>query len=326
MSKPLLSVVIPIYFEENLIQELYSRVKKALSAISASHGLDHEIVFVNDGSTDRSLPQMKDLATRDVAVRILDLSRNFGHQLAITAGIDHARGDAVVVMDGDLQDPPEVIAEMIAKWRDGYHVVYGVRKRRSGETAFKLVTAKAFYKIIGMLSDTDMPFESGDFRLMDRKVVEALKRIREENRYIRGLVSWVGFKQIGVPYERDARYAGDTKYTLRKMVRFALDGITSFSEKPLRFSSYLGFAITGLALLFLVWIVANVLLDPASVTPGWASLMVAVLFLGGVQLLSIGVLGEYLGRIYRETKNRPLYIVGDRIGFGDQGDEPGARR
>ena len=316
-SEPLLlSVVVPIYFEQDTIPEFYARMKKAM--LSLAPEFSHEIIYVNDGSTDNSLKMLCELAIKDDSVRILNLSRNFGHQLAITAGIDAAVGDVVAVIDGDLQDPPEVIVEMVGKWKEGFKVVYGVRRSRKGETVFKLLTANLFYRILGKMSDVALPLDSGDFRIMDRAVVDALAGIREENRYIRGLVSWVGFRQCGLPYERDVRYAGVTKFNLKKMLRFALDGITSFSDKPLRVSSKLGLVITLIAFLSMLWLIVSKLIAPESSIPGWTSLLVVVLFLGGVQLISIGVLGEYIGRIYKETKQRPLYIVAERVGYDGQ--------
>lgn len=311
MSSPhqptLVSVVGPVHNEEDGIGLFYERTTKALESIEPP--VDHELIFVNDGSRDSSLPIMQEIAAADPRVRVIDLSRNFGHQIAITAGIDHARGDAVVLIDSDLQDPPEVIADMVAKWRDGYRVVYGQRIQRSGESRFKLITAKAFYRLINWMSEVELPVDTGDFRLMDRKVVEALQSIREENRYIRGLVAWVGFAQTAVLYERDPRVAGATKFTFRKMLRFALDGITSFSEKPLRLAVQIGSFITAVTLALAGWIIVGKILNPRSALPGFTSLMVVVLFLGGIQLLAIGLMGEYVGRIYRESKRRPLYLV-----------------
>jgi dolichol-phosphate mannosyltransferase len=313
VEKPLLSVVVPIYFEQDTIGEFYSRMKSVLAGLEPD--LRHELVFVNDGSSDRSLEILKELSGRDRSVRVINFSRNFGHQIAITAGIDNAAGDAVVVIDGDLQDPPEVVRGMVEKWREGYKVVYGVRSVRKGESRFKRMTARLFYRLIAQMSDVKLPLDSGDFRLMDRMVVEALNTIREENRYIRGLVSWVGFSQYGLEYERDSRYAGETKFSVKKMVKFALDGITSFSDRPLRLSSKLGMVVTLLAFLSMIWLIIGRLFYPERTTAGWTSLLVVVLFLGGIQLISIGVLGEYIGRIYRETKQRPLYVVADRFGF-----------
>lgn len=316
---PLVSVVCPVFNEEDGIEEFHRRTVAALQAVVPV--IDYELVYVNDGSADRSLAILRKLAEDDPACRVVNLSRNFGHQLAITCGIDMARGDAVVVIDTDLQDPPEVIAEMIARWRDGTKVVYGVRTQRTGESRFKLLTAKWFYRVLNRLSDTPLPLDSGDFRLMDRQVVNVLKEIREENRYIRGLVSWVGFTQGSVEYQRDPRYAGESKYTLRRMIKFAADGVTSFSEKPLRLSIQLGALTTLLTLLLAAFIVVGKLLNPDNALPGYASLMTVILFFGGVQLLSIGLLGEYVGRTYRETKRRPLYVVAEQVNFDDA---PGA--
>lgn len=312
---PLISVVAPVFNEEDGVVEFYDRTTKAMEAISPP--VRHELVFVNDGSTDGTLDILRKLAASDRRARVIDLSRNFGHQLAITSGIDNARGDAVVVIDADLQDPPEVIADMVQKWRDGFKVVYGVRTQRAGENRFKLWTAKVFYRLLNRLSDTPLPVDSGDFRLLDRQVVDALCQFREENRYIRGMVSWIGFSQTAVEYARDPRYAGETKYTFRKMVKFAADGITSFSEKPLRVSIQVGLVTCFVALAVALIIAVGKLLEPESALPGYASLMVVVLFFGGVQLLSIGLLGEYVGRIYRESKRRPLYFVSERLNFDD---------
>lgn len=311
--KPVISVVGPVMNESAGIRLFYERTTAAMEAIEPP--VDHELVLVDDGSTDDSVAVMEELCAADPRVRLIVLSRNFGHQIAITAGIDNADGDAVVVIDSDLQDPPEVIAEMVRRWREGNKVVYGVRAERAGESRFKLLTAKLFYRLVNRLSDVDLPLDSGDFRLMDRQVVQALREIREENRYIRGLVSWVGFRQCAVEYQRDARFAGATKFTVRRMLKFALDGITSFSEKPLRLAIQLGAVTTFAALLLAVWIAVAKILRPENALPGFASLMIVTLFFGGVQLLSIGLLGEYVGRIYREAKRRPLYLVAERQNF-----------
>lgn len=307
----LISVVCPVFNEEEGIVEFYDRTTAAMQAISPA--TNYELVFVDDGSRDNSAGILKKLAKDDDHVALVQFSRNFGHQLAITAGIDHAQGDAVVVIDSDLQDPPEVIGRMIEKWREGFDVVYGQRTERPGEGRFKLASARMFYRLINRLSDVDLPLDAGDFRLLDRKVVEALKTIREENRYMRGLVSWVGFNQTALPYERDARFAGDTHYPLRKMLHFATDGITSFSEKPLKVATSVGGLVTVVAFVIGLFIIVGKMLDPGSQLPGYASLMAAVLFLGGIQLLSVGILGQYVGRTYREAKGRPLYIVSDRV-------------
>lgn len=309
----LVSVVVPVYCEEGLIREVHRRFSSALEPL-ALLGVRFELLFVNDGSTDGTLSELLEVAALDQRVRVIDLSRNFGHQIAITAGTDAASGDAVVVIDGDLQDPPEVIVEMVHRWADGYGVVYGTRIHREGESRFKLATASVFYRIINWLSDIDLPLDTGDFRLMDRAVVDALVSMREESRYVRGMVSWIGFPQLPLPYERDRRYAGETKYTLGKMARLAVDGLTSFTSRPLALAGQFGGLVTMAAFIFLVYIVAGRLLFPGSVSAGWTSVLGAVLFLGGVQLMSIGLLGSYLGRVFYESKRRPLYIVARTYG------------
>lgn len=314
MDRKCLSVVIPVYFEEAVIEAFYQRVLVAFAPLAPE--FDFELVFVNDGSTDRSLDILLRLRAKDPRIKVLHFSRNFGHQIAVTAGVDHAAGEVVAIIDADMQDPPEVILEMLGKWREGYKVVYGVRAERKGESAFKLLTAKWFYRILSHLSDVKIPLDTGDFRLMDRAVVEALRCMREENRYIRGMVSWLGFRQCGVEYSRDARFAGETKYPLRKMIRFALNGITSFSEKPLAFSAWFGCTVTLLGFAFLVRIVISKIRNPELLVGGWASLISVVLFFGGIQLLSLGILGQYIGRIYREVKRRPLYILEQSWGIG----------
>jgi polyisoprenyl-phosphate glycosyltransferase len=304
-----ISIVVPVYDEAEVLAAFTERLTKVLADLDD----DSEIVFVDDGSTDGSLDVLRSLVATDRRIRVLSFSRNFGHQVAISAGIDAARGDAVVVIDADLQDPPEVIAEMYARWSEGNKVVYGVRTRRDGERHSKKLTARWFYRLLGRMSDTPMTADSGDFRLLDRQVVEALKEMREENRYLRGMVSWVGFTQCGVEYEREARAAGETKYTWRRMLRFAADGITSFSDRPLRVAVQLGTLVTLTSFLYGGWLVIGKLINPDRSLPGYTSLLVAVLFLGGIQLLTIGILGSYIGRIYTETKRRPLYIVAETI-------------
>ncbi len=308
-----ISVVVPIYREEELIAELHRRMTGALAQLPAGH--DFEVIYVDDGSSDGSLARLVELSRSDPRIKVLGLSRNFGHQLAITAGIDAAAGDAVVVIDGDLQDPPEVILEMVERWKDGYHVVYGKRRSRAGESLFKRVTAAWFYRTLNRLSEMPLPLDTGDFRLMDRAVVDTLRGMREASRYIRGMVTWIGFKQCDVVYDRDARYAGETKYTLSKMVKLASDGVASFSARPLMLAMNFGALVTAVSFLGLVWVVLDRVLHPGRLVEGWASLMVVVLFLSGVQLMSIGVLGSYLGRVFIETKRRPLYVVAERHGF-----------
>jgi len=269
----------------------------------------YEVVLVNDGSKDRTLELAHAALARYAHLVIVSLSRNFGHQIAATAGLDTARGEAVVLMDGDLQDPPELIADFMQKWREGYDVVYATRKSRKGESPFKLLTARVFYRVIKRLTNVSIPVDTGDFRLMSRRVVDALGQTREKNRFLRGLVSWIGFNQIGVEYVRDERFSGTTKYPFSKMLRFAIDGITSFSEIPLRFSTYFGFIVSGFAFAYAI-IVLAMKIAGMDFTPGYPSTLVAILFLGGVQLITIGILGEYVGRVYDEIKARPLYLVG----------------
>jgi dolichol-phosphate mannosyltransferase len=313
MSENKISIIVPIYNEEKVIPAFYARTKAVLTQNVPDLG--HEVIFVDDGSSDGSLALLRGLSRSDASVRVLSFSRNFGHQFAITAGLDRAIGDAVVVIDGDLQDPPEVIPAMVEKWREGYKVVYGVRKKRKGENAVKLLTAKLFYRFIKSVSDTELPLDSGDFRLLDHTIVETLRSMREGNRYIRGLISWVGYPQFGLLYQRDTRYAGKTKFTFKKMLKFAVDGILSFSDKPLKISAYLGFIITIIAFLMGIRIIIDKIRYPQTLISGWSSLILAVLFMGGLQLISLGILGLYVGRQYREVKTRPLYIVAEEIGF-----------
>lgn len=299
------SIVIPLFNEEGSVPELLRRIDGVMRTLDGLDG--YEIIAVNDGSSDGTLALLREQRTQYPELVILSLSRNFGHQVAATAGIDHAKGDAVVLMDGDLQDPPELIGEFIAKWREGYDVVYATRRGRKGESAFKLLTARTFYRVTKMLTKISIPVDTGDFRLMSRRVVDALGQTRERHRFLRGLVSWVGFRQVGIIYDRDPRYAGNTKYPFSKMLRFAIDGITSFSEAPLRFATYFGFTVSFFAFAYAAIVLAFKLLDLNN--PGYTSMMVAILFLGGVQLIGIGILGEYVGRIYDEIKARPLYLI-----------------
>ncbi len=308
------SVVCPVLNEEEGVGAFYDRATAALSQLEP---LRYELLFVDDGSTDETGAILRKLAIDDPRVSILEFSRNFGHQVAITAGMDHARGDAVIIIDSDLQDPPEVMVSMIEKWRAGFDVVYGQRTGRPGESRFKIATARVFYRLINWMSDVTLPLDAGDFRLMDRRVVDALMEIREENRYMRGLVSWVGFKQVALPFQRDRRYAGQTKYPFRKMLRFASDAISSFSDKPLRLATQLGTLVTVVSLLTAIYIVMQKIFNPSGQLPGYASMMGVILFLGGVQLLSVGILGQYIGRTYSETKRRPLYIVAERVNVDD---------
>jgi dolichol-phosphate mannosyltransferase len=298
------SIIAPIFNEKDNIPELHRRVKEAMD----STGEAWELILVDDGSTDGSTDMIRELAKKDKTVRAIIFARNFGHQIAITAGWDYARGDAVVVIDADLQDPPELILEMAKKWREGYEVVFAVRAEREGESWFKLWTASLFYRIIYRITDVKIPLDTGDFRLMDRKVVNVLKSMRERHRFPRGMSAWVGFKQIGVEYKRAARVAGETKYPFRKMFRLAINAVTSFSYFPLQVATFFGFASAGIAILAIP-VVVYMRVTGSQAFFGQATTLIAVLFLGGVQLISLGVLGEYIGRLYDEAKGRPLYIV-----------------
>ncbi len=316
MARPTLSLVLPIYNEEEVIPQLHERLQEFLAKL----GLPAEVVFVNDGSKDRSMELLRTIAKGEPRYRILSFARNFGHQTAITAGIDYARGAAVVVMDADLQDPPEVVLEMVAKWREGYDVVYGKRGKREGETWFKLLTARWFYRIFAAMIPIQVPLDTGDFRLMSRRVVVALRALRETHRFVRGMVAWVGFKQTAVMYDRPGRVAGETKYPLHKMLKFAIDGITSFSILPLRFATYLGMLISLMSVLVAIYaLIARFVLRVT--VPGWTFETVLISLLAAVQLLMIGILGEYIGRIYEEVKRRPLYVVGDKVNLGKRDDD-----
>src|SRR6201996_5630733 len=311
----LVSVVAPVYNEEATVAEFYSRVCSALE------GLQFELVLVDDGSTDRSPALLDDLAMHDPRVRVVYLSRNFGHQTALTAGLDHARGDAVVMLDADLQDPPELIRTMLDHWRAGCDVVYAVREQREGESRFKLATARWFYALFDKLAQVELQHNSGDFRLLDRRPLDALLAMRERNRFLRGMTVWVGYTQAAVPYHRDARYAGETKYTLPKMLKFSLDAISSFSHRPLQLATLLGFLISTLAFIAIPVVVA--LRIVGSYLPGFGSVTILVLLLGGIELIAIGIIGEYGGRIYDEVKGRPLSLVRARRNMTDRAsDEP----
>ncbi|HEY8616127.1 glycosyltransferase family 2 protein [Phenylobacterium sp.] len=299
-----LSVIVPCFNEEEVLPETHRR----LGAVLDSLGEDYELLYVNDGSRDRTLAMLRDLAQRDRRVRVINLSRNFGHQIAVSAGLDHAQGRVTVIIDADLQDPPAVIPEMIDKWREGYDVVYGQRRSRPGESAFKLGSARLFYRFLNLLSDRPIPLDAGDFRLLDRAVVDAMRGMREYDRFLRGMVSWVGFRQYALPYDRDARFAGESKYPLMKMLRLAADGILSFSVTPLRAAIVLGLVSAALAFLGIVYAIV-LRLTTSTWVSGWTLLFVAILFMGGVQLVTAGIIGEYVGRIYREVKGRPLYLL-----------------
>ena len=307
----LLSVIIPCFNEELVVSETHHRL---LETLETKPAFCFELIYVDDGSRDGTLEVLREFQQADHRVRVIALSRNFGHQIAVTAGLEHATGDAIVVIDADLQDPPEVILEMINRWQEGVDVAYGVRSERDGETVFKLWTAKVFYRFINRLSDVQIPLDTGDFRLMDREVVNALLSMPERDRFVRGMVAWVGFRQEPVHYHRAARFAGETKYPFKKMLHFATDGILSFSSVPLRISVYMGFCASGLSTLGIIYALTLRLFTDVWVT-GWTLLFIAMLFLGGIQLLFLGVIGEYLGRIYGEVKRRPLYLMKERLGF-----------
>ncbi|RDE31508.1 glycosyltransferase [Parageobacillus thermoglucosidasius] len=305
------SVVIPVYNEALVIRETYRRLKRVMEQTDGPY----ELLFVNDGSEDETIDILKELAVKDETVKYVDFSRNFGHQIAITAGMDYAAGKAIVIIDADLQDPPELILEMIEKWKEGYDVVYAKRVKRKGETIFKKVTAYLFYRVLRAATEIDIPVDTGDFRLIDRKVRDQLVFMRERSRFVRGLISWVGFKQTAVEYEREERFAGKTKYPLKKMIHFSLDGITSFSYKPLKLASLLGFFLSASSVLGMI-ITLYLKLFTHSTVAGWASLLMVMLLCNGVMFIMIGVIGEYIGRIYDEVKQRPLYIVKETWGVG----------
>ena len=310
----LLSVVAPMHNEEGNARAFYERVSAALD------GVDFELVLSDDGSTDATPAILAELAATDERVKVITLSRNFGHQAALTAGLDHSRGDAVVMMDSDLQDPPELIPEMVAAWQNGVDVVYAVRQSREGETRFKLTTARYFYRLMARIAGIEMPVDAGDFRLMDRRALDALLAMPERNRFLRGMTVWVGFTQSAVPYKREARGDGETKYTLGRMIHFALDAVTSFSHAPLQLATLLGFAISLLAFLAIpLTIYAR---TQEIFVPGISSTLLVVLLLGGIQLITVGIIGEYVGRIYEEVKNRPLYVVREKTNVREDTEQP----
>ncbi len=306
------SIVVPVFNEELVVEESYKRLK----AVMDTTGESYELLFVNDGSRDKTEELVSAICEKDKNVKLLSFSRNFGHQNAITAGMDNASGQAIVVIDADLQDPPEVILEMIQKWKEGYDVVYGKRVKRKGESFFKRITAKLFYRILRSMTSVEIPVDTGDFRLIDRKVCDVMCSFTEQNRYVRGLVSWVGFRQTAVEFVREERFAGETKYPLKKMLKFAMDGITTFSYKPLKISTYLGFLTAGLSFLYLIVVLILKLFTDVTVS-GWASILSVSLIFNGVVLIMLGIIGEYIGRIYDESKNRPLYVIAERKGFDD---------
>lgn len=318
MSKVIYSVVVPLYNEEEVLPETYKRLKAVLDSI----GQPYEVVMVNDGSRDKTALMAREICEGDSSFKLINFSRNFGHQTAITAGMDNTSGDAIIVIDADLQDPPEIILAMIEKWKQGFEVVYGKRVSRQGETFFKKMTARLYYRLLNKLTDVRIPTDVGDFRLIDRKVKDALMAVPEHNRYVRGLISWLGFRQTAVEFVREARFAGETKYPLRKMIKLAVDGITSFSYKPLKFSVGIGIFISVFSLLFALTVVVLRINNIVQMEPGWASLMVVFLFFSGVILVMLGIIGEYIARIFEEVKGRPLYIISEKVGdFSGTGEK-----
>lgn len=305
-----ISIVIPMYYEELVAEECYKRVNNVLTNL---HEYEHEIVFINDGSKDKTLEILERIAEKDSNVRVISFSRNFGHQAAVIAGLKCTSGDAVVIIDADMQDPPELIPEMVKLWEQGNEVVYGKRKTRDGESAFKLITAKMFYKTLNALSDVDIPKDTGDFRLVDKKVVDTMNSLPEHNKFLRGLWSWLGYKQYAFEYERKERFAGETKYPLKKMLKLASDGIISFSSKPIKMVGVLGIISIIISFIILIYALISYACKLNNLSAGWTSLMCAITFFAGVQLLSLWIISEYIGRIYDETKGRPQYIIDKKI-------------
>lgn len=304
------SVVIPMYYEEEVAKECYNRVFKVLTCLK---DYDYEIIFINDGSKDNTLEILDDIAKEDKKVKVISFARNFGHQCAVTAGLKYVTGDAIVIIDADLQDPPELIPEMLKLWENGNEVIYGKRKAREGESKFKLLTAKMFYKTLNVLSDVDIPKDTGDFRLVDKKVVDVINSLPEHNKFLRGLFSWVGFKQTPFEYERKERFAGKTKYPLKKMLKLASDGIISFSTKPLKIVGGLGIFSVIASILILLYAILSFIFKWNNLAAGWTSLMVVTTFLSGIILISLWMIGEYIARIYDEVKGRPQYIIDKTI-------------
>ena len=310
MKKKKVTLVIPMYYEEKVAEECYKRVKENLEKLE---NYNYEIIFINDGSKDKTLEIIEDISKKDKNVKIISFSRNFGHQAAVTAGLQYVTGDAIVIMDADLQDPPELIPDMLKLWEDGNEVIYGKRKSREGESAFKLLTAKMFYKTLNALSDVEIPRDTGDFRLVDRKVVDTINSLPEHNKFLRGLFSWVGYKQIPFEYERKERFAGETKYPLKKMLKLASDGIISFSTKPLKIVGALGMFSLIVSICLLIYTLVSYFSKSIAISAGWTSMMIVITFFSGIQLMSIWIIAEYVGRIYDETKQRPQYIIDKKI-------------
>jgi len=310
--KKMYSLVIPLYNEEEVIHECIKRVTNVMH----NNEFDYEIIFVNDGSSDSTEEIVKQYCDKDKHLKLISFSRNFGHQTAITAGMDNAEGDAVIVMDADLQDPPEVVLKLIEKYEEGYDVVYAIRSKRKGESFFKKISAKMFYRFLKNMCEVDIPVDTGDFRLISRQVCDVLKGLTERNRYVRGLVSWVGFKQTGIYYEREERYAGKTKYPLKKMLKLSVDGITSFSTKPLKLTKWIGIFMAAVGFIYAIIVIIQKLVGIQMQT-GWASTMVTILLIGGIQLIMLGITGEYIARIFDESKNRPLYIIKEKVNMDE---------
>jgi len=307
-ESPVYSVVVPAYNEQEVISETYTRLTNVMTGM----GETYELIFVNDGSTDKTAEIIAGFCESDANVRLINFTRNFGHMPAISAGMEHARGQAIYVIDADLQDPPEIFPQMAEKWKEGYHVVYGRRTKRKGESTFKRLTAKAFYRLLRKMTSVDLPPDTGEFRLIDRKVCDAVNRLPEKSRYIRGLMSWVGFKQVPIEYVREERFAGVTKYPLRKMIAFAMDAITSFSYKPLKLATMMGFIISLMSFAFILLVFYRFFFTDQTIA-GWPSTIAVILFTQGIVLMLLGLMGEYIGRIYTELQSRPIYIVQEII-------------
>jgi len=304
------SIIVPVYNEQEILPEFFKRISRVI--FTAQNNF--ELIFINDGSSDDSVKIIQDFCAKNPAVKLINFSRNFGHQIAVTAGVEYCTGDAAIIMDADLQDPPELIPKLIQKYQEGFDVVYAIREQRKGETYFKKITAKLFYRFLCRLTEVKIPVDTGDFRLINRKVCNTLKLMKEKTRFLRGLVSWIGFKQTGIKFIREPRYAGKTKYPLNKMLRFSIDAITSFSPKPLRISIYLGFFFAFLGFLYAIYAVLCKILNIETI-PGWATIVIFINIIGGLNLMILGIIGEYVARIYKESQNRPLYIINDLINF-----------
>ena len=315
MENNKISVVVPMYFEESVVDECYKRIKNTLQDLE---NYDYEIIFVNDGSQDRTLEKLFNIANKDKNAKIISFSRNFGHQAAVTAGLKFVTGDVCVIIDADMQDPPELIKEMLKLWEDGNEVIYAKRKTRQGESKFKLLSAKMFYNTLNALSDVEIPKDTGDFRLCDRKVINTINKMPEHNKFLRGLFSWVGFKQTPFEYERKERYAGKTKYPLKKMLKLAKDGIFSFSTKPLKIVGTMGIISIAISIVILIYAILSYIFDWNNLAAGWTSLMVTITFLSGMILISLWMIGEYIGRIYEETKGRPEYIIDKTVNIENE--------